>query len=53
LYCPDDSSRQKHASQLDTLAVGLPIADDLALLGLDVLVGEAGYRRHAANPLIP
>ena len=27
-----------------------PMADDLASLGLDMLVGEAGYRRNAANP---
>jgi FdhE protein len=29
-----------------------PFADDLASLGLDVLVGEAGWSRHAPNPLI-
>jgi FdhE protein len=29
-----------------------PIADDLASLGLDMLVGEAGYQRHAPNPLV-
>jgi FdhE protein len=29
-----------------------PMADDLASLGLDMLVGEAGYQRHAANPLV-
>lgn len=29
-----------------------PIADDLATLGLDVLVGEAGWARAAANPFL-
>jgi FdhE protein len=29
-----------------------PFADDLATLGLDVLVGEAGWSRHAPNPLL-
>jgi FdhE protein len=29
-----------------------PFADDLASLGLDVLVGEAGWPRHAPNPLL-
>jgi len=29
-----------------------PVADDLASLGLDVLVGEAGWSRHAPNPLV-
>jgi FdhE protein len=29
-----------------------PYADDLATLGLDVLVGEAGWARHAPNPLL-
>ena len=29
-----------------------PVADDLASLGLDVLVAEAGWRRHAPNPLV-
>jgi FdhE protein len=29
-----------------------PMADDLASLGLDMLVSEAGYRRHAPNPLV-
>jgi FdhE protein len=29
-----------------------PFADDLASLGLDVLVGEAGWSRHAPNPLL-
>lgn len=29
-----------------------PYADDLASLGLDILVGEAGFARHAPNPLL-
>jgi FdhE protein len=29
-----------------------PVADDLATLGLDLLVAEAGWARHAANPLL-
>jgi FdhE protein len=29
-----------------------PYADDLASLGLDVLVAEAGWSRHAPNPLV-
>ncbi len=28
-----------------------PYADDLATLGLDVMIGEAGWARHAPNPL--
>ena len=30
-----------------------PFADDLATLGLDLLVAEAGWARHAPNPLLP
>jgi FdhE protein len=29
-----------------------PVADDLATLGLDVLVAEAGWSRHAPNPMV-
>jgi FdhE protein len=29
-----------------------PFADDLASLGLDILVAEAGWSRHAPNPLV-
>jgi FdhE protein len=29
-----------------------PYADDLATLGLDVMVGETGWARHAPNPLL-
>jgi FdhE protein len=37
---------QKQDMQVD------PFADDLATLGLDVLVAEAGWSRHAPNPLL-
>jgi FdhE protein len=29
-----------------------PYADDLASLGLDIMVSEAGWARHAPNPLL-
>lgn len=29
-----------------------PVADDLATLGLDIMVGEAGYERGGANPFL-
>ena len=29
-----------------------PVADDLATLALDLLVAEAGFSRHAPNPLL-
>jgi len=29
-----------------------PVADDLATLGLDIAVGEAGYERGGANPFL-
>jgi FdhE protein len=29
-----------------------PYADDLATLGLDVMIGDAGWARHAPNPLL-
>ena len=37
---------QAHDMEVD------PVADDLATLGLDVLVAEAGWSRHAPNPLL-
>jgi FdhE protein len=37
---------QVHDMQVD------PYADDLASLGLDILVAEAGFARHAQNPLL-
>ena len=30
-----------------------PVADDLASLALDILVGEAGYLRGGHNPFLP
>jgi FdhE protein len=29
-----------------------PFADDLGSLGLDLMVAEAGWSRHAPNPLL-
>ena len=29
-----------------------PFADDLATLGLDLIVAEAGWARHGPNPLL-
>jgi FdhE protein len=29
-----------------------PVADDLATLALDLLMGEAGYHRGSTNPLL-
>jgi FdhE protein len=37
---------QSHDANVD------PFADDLATLGLDLLVAEAGWARHAPNPLL-
>jgi FdhE protein len=37
---------QAHDTKVD------PFADDLATLGVDVLVAEAGWSRHAPNPLL-
>ena len=37
---------QQHDMQTD------PYADDLATLGLDILVAEEGFARHAPNPLL-
>ena len=37
---------QVHDMKLD------PFADDLATLGLDLMVAEAGWARHAPNPLL-
>lgn len=34
------------------IPVILPAADRLASLGLDLLVGEAGFHRNAPNPLV-
>ena len=49
--CDECHSYAKMLYQAKDMAVE-PMADDLASLGLDMLVGEAGYQRHAANPLV-
>ena len=48
--CDDCHSYAKMLHQAKDMAVE-PMADDLASLGLDMLVSEAGYQR-AANPLV-
>ncbi|HEV7386681.1 MAG TPA: formate dehydrogenase accessory protein FdhE, partial [Phenylobacterium sp.] len=49
--CGDCRSYAKMLYQAHDMAVD-PVADDLATLGLDVLVAEAGWSRHAPNPLL-
>ena len=49
--CGDCKSYAKMLYQAKDTNVD-PVADDLASLGLDVLVAEAGWRRHAPNPLV-
>jgi FdhE protein len=49
--CDECHGYAKMLYQAKDMAVE-PMADDLASLGLDMLVGEAGYQRHAANPLV-
>jgi FdhE protein len=49
--CDECHSYAKMLLQAKDMAVD-PMADDLASLGLDMLVGEAGYQRHAPNPLV-
>jgi FdhE protein len=48
--CDGCHSYAKILYQAKDMAVE-PMADDLASLGLDMLVSEAGYQR-AANPLV-
>ncbi|HEY2048082.1 MAG TPA: formate dehydrogenase accessory protein FdhE [Caulobacteraceae bacterium] len=49
--CADCQSYSKNLYEAkDTKAD--PVADDLASLGLDILVAEAGWSRHAPNPLL-
>jgi FdhE protein len=48
--CDDCHSYAKMLNQAKDMAVE-PMADDLASLGLDMLVSESGYQR-AANPLV-
>ncbi|MDB5474872.1 MAG: formate dehydrogenase accessory protein FdhE [Phenylobacterium sp.] len=49
--CNDCHSYAKMLYQAQDMQVD-PVADDLASLGLDVLVAEAGWSRHAPNPLV-
>jgi FdhE protein len=49
--CDDCRTYAKMLYQARDMAVD-PFADDLATLGLDVLVAEAGWSRHAPNPLL-
>lgn len=49
--CGDCHTYSKLLYQLRDMKVD-PYADDLASLGLDLLVAEAGYSRHAPNPLL-
>jgi len=49
--CGDCHTYSKLLYQLRDMQVD-PYADDLASLGLDLLVAEAGYSRHAPNPLL-
>ena len=44
----DDKTRQDG----DEIPEADPVADDLATLGLDIAVGEAGYERGGANPFL-
>jgi FdhE protein len=49
--CSDCHTYAKMFFQAHDMKVD-PVADDLATLGLDVLVAEAGWSRHAPNPLL-
>jgi len=49
--CDECHGYAKMLYQAKDMAVE-PVADDIASLGLDMLVGEAGYHRHAPNPLV-
>jgi FdhE protein len=49
--CDDCHTYAKMLYQAQDMKVD-PVADDLASLGLDVLVAEAGWLRHAPNPLL-
>jgi FdhE protein len=49
--CDECHSYAKMLYQPKDMAVE-PMADDLASLGLDMLVGEAGFDRNAPNPLL-
>jgi FdhE protein len=49
--CDECGTYSKMAYQAKAMQAD-PYADDLATLGLDVMVGEAGWARHAPNPLL-
>ena len=49
--CNDCHIYTKMPYQVHDMAVD-PFVDDLATLGLDILVAEAGWSRHAPNPLL-
>jgi FdhE protein len=49
--CGDCHTYAKMLYQAKDMEVD-PVADDLASLGLDMLVAEAGWSRHAPNPLL-
>ncbi|MDB5417186.1 MAG: fdhE [Phenylobacterium sp.] len=49
--CGDCHSYAKMLYQAKDTKVD-PVADDLATLGLDLMVAEAGWSRHAPNPLL-
>jgi FdhE protein len=49
--CDDCQTYAKMLYQVRDIAVD-PFADDFATLGLDILVAEAGWSRHAPNPLL-
>jgi FdhE protein len=49
--CGDCHTYAKLLYQLQDMQAD-PYADDLASLGLDILVTEAGFSRHAPNPLL-
>ncbi len=49
--CDDCQTYAKMIYQIKDTKVD-PYADDLATLGLDIMVSEAGWARHAPNPLL-
>jgi FdhE protein len=49
--CDECGTYSKMAYQAKDMQAD-PYADDLATIGLDVMVGEAGWARHAPNPLL-
>ena len=49
--CDQCHTYRKILSQEQDVGVE-PVADDLASLALDLLMGEAGYHRGSTNPLL-